>query len=149
MNDKLLFFVALALIFIGLFAFAVVKSGKGLRFFSDREGKGALFSALSFVAILGGAVFLFGCSNAKAEDKGEWFEYGKIYMGLDYTRKISPQCEDEGPSNRLTGNGGFEAGFYSFGDFGSYVKYTHHSCAVSPDDKSYDALGFGIEYKLW
>ena len=136
-------------IFAGLFFFAAIKSGKGLGFFKGREGRRALTSALLFVVILGGAVFLFGCQSAKAEDKGEWFEYGKIYMGLDYTRNISPQCEDSGPSNRLTSNGGFEAGFYSFGDFGSYVKYTHHSCAVSPDDKSYDALGFGIEYKLW
>ena len=91
-------------------------------------------------------MILFGCAN---QDKGEWFDYGRIYMGVDQTRGQSPQCEDGGPSDKLTSNGGFEAGIYTLGRFGSYLKYTHHSCAISPDNKSYDAAGFVIEYKIW
>lgn len=105
---------------------------------------------LAYVPLLGGAVLLFGSSETQAqEEEGEWFGYGKVYMGLDYTRKISPQCEDKGPSNRLTSNGGFEMGIYTAGNFESYLKYTHHSCAISPDNKSYDGLGGGIAYYFW
>ena len=29
------------------------------------------------------------------------------------------------------------------------AKYTHHSCALGPDDRQYDAVGVELEWKVW
>lgn len=143
--DKLVFVAYILVILVALFVFACWKSGKGVRYMRTDEGKGAIKSALLFVLILGLPVLLFGCSS---NPDVKYFDYARIYMGVDHTKKLSPQCEDTGPSNRLTSNGGFELGLISYGRFDSYFKYTHHSCAISPDDKSFDAGGFGANWWL-
>ena len=29
------------------------------------------------------------------------------------------------------------------------TKYTHHSCALGPDARQYDAVGVELEWKVW
>ena len=92
--------------------------------------------ALVFV-VLAIAVALSGCQGVS------------VFAGLDATKNISPQCEEGGPSDRVTSNMGFRAHHYDDGKLSIHSKYTHHSCAFSPDDKSYDGLGFELERRLW
>lgn len=120
-------------------------------YFSTDQGKGVLKGIIIFM--LFGAVPAFLAFKANADDygKGEWFEYGEVYVGLDYTKGISPQCYTDGPDNRVTSNGGIRVNIYQSFDrrFEFNSKYTHHSCAFNSDKDNYDALGIEITYKLW
>lgn len=122
--------------------------GENLReYFRTRTGLGILKGiviAVGFsvgLALLGG---LAGCSGTYVND-------ASVYAGLDHTKKLSPQCEDAGPDTRTTSNLGLRLNLYQSQDerFRTNAKYTHHSCAFSPDDRQYDALGLEMEYKLW
>lgn len=101
---------------------------------SDRKGIATgIFICLAIVVALG----LTGCSGAS------------MYAGLDQTFKQSPQCVDGGSDDRVTSNIGFKGWHTLADDVTLYAKYTHHSCAFSPDRNSYDAVGAGVEYKFW
>lgn len=114
-------------------------------YFSTRTGKGILKGIVLAVVFAVALALLSGCAG------GTYFNDASVYAGLDHTKKLSPQCEDRGPDNRTTSNLGLRGNLYESQDgrFRTNAKYTHHSCAFSPDDKSYDALGVELEYKLW
>jgi len=101
-------------------------------------------NALIFTLALGALFGVSGCS-------GKFLNDASVYSGLDYTKKQSPQCLADGPDERTTSNLGLRGNIYesSDGRFRLNAKYTHHSCAFSPDRNAYDAYGFEVEYKLW
>lgn len=116
-------------------------------YFKSKDGKGAaggIIKAVLFAAVMGCIVFLTGCNGSYIND-------ASVYAGLERTNKLSPMCEDRGPDNRTTSNLGAKLNIYESRDgrFRTNANYTHHSCAFSPDDKSYDAVGFVAEYKFW
>ena len=90
-------------------------------------------------------VLLSGCTG------GTYFNSVSAFAGFDYTKTVSPQCEDTGPESHTTSNLGLRGNIYRSEDerFQANAKYTHHSCVFSPDDDQYDALGVEFEYKLW
>lgn len=87
----------------------------------------------------------------KSADSGEWFAYGEVFIGVDRTTQVSPMCDEGGPDDRLTSNGGIRANVYQSADkrFEFNTKYTHHSCAFGQDNESYDAIGVEFTYRLW
>jgi len=89
------------------------------------------------------------CVNA--EEKGVWFPYAEVYLGLDQVKNVSPNCEHGEISDRLTSNGGIRLVMFTSVDerFEWSTKYTHHSCAFNEDRDAYDAIGSEVSYKFW
>lgn len=122
--------------------------GENLReYFRTRTGLGILKGIVIAVGFALGLAFLGGLVGCS----GSYLNGASVYAGLDRTKKLSPQCEDVGPDVHTTSNLGLRLNLYQSQDerFRTNAKYTHHSCAFSPDDRQYDALGLEMEYKLW
>ncbi len=124
---------------------AFVKSP--LQYFKTKEGRGVATGIILALLVSLGVALLF---PAKAEAL-EYFESGEVFVGLDYTKKISPMCDVGVNDDKLTSNLGFKASILTSDDHTTDVsfKYTHHSCAVNPDNKSYDAIGIEVKRVLW
>lgn len=140
------FLLTMGCVFIVIMLFSL-RGMSSVEYFRTDDGKGALkgiVMALGITTLLALGSLLIGCS-------GKYMNDASVYAGLDSTKKISPQCEDRGPDNRTTSNLGVKANLYESKDerFRSNFKYTHHSCAFSPDDLQYDAGGIEFEYKIW
>ena len=146
-----------ALIFVGLMVAVVLTyiawrlRGRSWReYFSTRDGKGILRG----IIIAPGAILLIALalslmpSCAKA---GTWFNDASVYAGLDWTKKLSPQCDPNPVDDRGTSNLGFKLNVWQSDSKRVRVntKYTHHSCALGPDDRQYDAVGVELEWKVW
>lgn len=138
---------------IALVALILVWQIKGIdeikAYFKTRDGKGVLVGIATFIGI-----FIFGSilsMFARADDHGRWVNYFDIYAGIEDTFKQSPQCEAGMYSDKLTSNGGIVFNVYESYDkmFNFEGVYRHHSCALNPDSKSYDAVGVQIKYRLW
>ena len=121
------------------------------------EGQGAMASAvLGVVSVIGLAALLtivvsiFGSAKASAQSDmftgGTWFNETSVFMGIDSTFKVSPQCVQGGTDDRLTSNLGIRQNVWlskdKVHDIG--LKYTHHSCVFGKDRNGYD--GIGLEY---
>ena len=89
----------------------------------------APIAALAIAFVFG---FLTGCSTV---DRIE------VFAGIEQTKKLSPQCDEGGASDRITSN----LGVSICKDFGentfACALYRHHSCAISNDREQYDAVG--------
>jgi hypothetical protein len=118
-----------------------------LTYFKTKEGRGVAVGIVLAILISLGVALLF---PAKVEAL-EYFESGEVFVGLDYTKKISPMCDVGVNNDKLTSNLGLKASILTSDDHKTDIstKYTHHSCAVNPDNKSYDAVGIEVKYKLW
>jgi hypothetical protein len=149
----MLFILTVLLITFIAIAFAFDGSpAKAYKYFTTERGKGVGIGIILFVGIGLGAVLM--SPNARALDLKEdleYFQYGEVYLGLDSTFKQSPQCQDDGPDNRLTSNGGVIFNIARSKDriFELNTKYTHHSCAFNSDRNGYDAVGLVATWKLW
>ena len=135
---------------VALFTLLVLWMGYSLRnqnlleYFKTDTGKGiakGILMAVVFSVLMVGVSLITGCS-------GTYLNSASLFTGMDYTNKLSPMCKDEGPDSHTTSNLGLKGNLYR-----SYskqldinTKYTHHSCAFSPDSKSYDAVGVELEY---
>lgn len=139
------FMVAVLVVITGSFIYLYVKVDNLKEWATSRTGKGIL------KGIVLATVFCVGMAAIGMANAGTMFNDASVYFGLDHTKKLSPMCENEGPDSRTTSNIGLKLNIYRSDDqrFSVGSKYTHHSCAFSPDAKSYDALGFIVEYKFW
>lgn len=136
---------------------AITFKRKGIKFKDFlRNGTGAIASALlalGSIAVIALIIFLLpGNANASVFDDGTWANDASVFVGLDYTLKPSPQCEISDPvDDRGTSNLG--AKFNIWRDRTETLSinsvYTHHSCFLGEDAKSYDGFGIQVEWKLW
>ncbi len=135
--------LSLALLTITFF----VKSPK--QYFSTKEGRGVLTGIILAVAISVAIAFIF--PNKVAAGDYEFFSTAELFVGLDQTNKVSPFCTDGANSNKLTSNIGAELSLIrlSSGLSDIRLKYNHHSCAVNPDQNSYDSVGITVKYVLF
>lgn len=140
----LLFLISL-IISVTLTIVLFVKKPKD--YFKTKEGKGVLVGIVAVLVVSLALVLLFP-NKAQAEEY-KYFNSAELFVGLDNTRKISPMCTTGVNSDKLTSNVGLKASIISTAVSSVNLKYTHHSCAVNPDNKSYDALGVEVTYKLW
>ena len=113
-------------------------------YFRTRTGLGILKGiamAVCFSGVFALVGMISGCS-------GTYLNSASVFTGMDYTNKVSPMCKDEGPDSHTTSNLGLKGNLYKSQDksYNLSGKYTHHSCAFSPDAKSYDAVGIELEY---
>ncbi len=136
-------FISATLIVAALSIIIFVKSP--LEYFKTKEGKGVAIG-IGLAVGLGLAVALIS-PKSQALD---YFQGEEVFLGLDYTRKISPMCTRGANDDKLTSNLGVRVNLIQSEDKRAKVnlKYTHHSCAVNPDNSSYDAGGIEVVYKI-
>ncbi len=151
MNSSLMFVLSIIItaVLAILFVFRTPSNAKS--YFLTESGKKVLNGIVVFIVF--GLFFALVFSNKASanEETGKFLAYGEVYLGMDYTGKISPQCYSDGPDNRLTSNGGLRVNIFQSHDkrFEFNTKYTHHSCAFNADRESYDAIGIEFSYRLW
>lgn len=147
MNISVLEFVGVLIALLAIWLLWSLRGRNIKDYFSTRDGKGVLKGIVLAVTFAVGLALLFGLTGCS----GTYLNDASVYAGLDYTKKESPQCESGGPDSHSTSNLGVRVNLYQSEDerFRTNAKYTHHSCAFSPDDASYDAAGIELEYKLW
>lgn len=144
------------LIFIGLLVATLLAymlwklRGKSWReYFGTPDGRGILRGII--VAPL--AILLIGLAFSLIPTcaKAEWFNDATVFAGLDYTKSQSPQCQVNNIDNHGTSNLGAKINVWQSLSENVRVnsKYTHHSCALGIDAKSYDALGIELEWRVW
>ena len=129
--------------------FLRTKDGKGV-------AKGVILAPLIIIAVA--LLMFFAPSKSRAETKpldlsipGTFFNDASVFMGIDRTKKISPQCYSGGYDDRSTSNMGFRVNVWQSPSKNVRLnaQYTHHSCALNPDRNSYDALGIQVEWLIW
>jgi len=155
-NNAILFFgLVLALIYVWAFFSFGGKVMELFGYIKTEVGRGALKSAgvaVGAILIISFLIFIIP-NNAQAVElkKGTWFNDAGVYMGLDYTRKPSPQCRPESVDNRGTSNLGFKGNIWQSRSENIRVnaKYTHHSCFIGKDRNGYDGFGIEVEWKLF
>ena len=144
MPSSLQFIAALLLIAIGWAAWSLRNVESVKDYFSTDQGKGILKGIIVVIGISVLVVLFAGCS-------GRYLNDASLYAGLDYTEKQSPMCEPVGADDHSTSHVGIAVNVFESYDsrFETTLKYTHHSCAFSPDDSDYNAIGFELDYKVW
>lgn len=150
--NQLLLFFSLVFALIAIWLLVVFKGSVKsiIDYFKTILGLGAVKSALlaiASIAIISLIIFLIP-NNANA---GTWFNDARVYMGLDYTRKVSPQCVEDSVDNRGTSNLGFKFNIWESDNKAIRVnsKYTHHSCFIGKDRNGYDGFGIEVEWIPW
>jgi len=133
--------------------YVFVLMGKSFSKWKSEEGRGAAASALlgvgsiiaiAFIITIIGAIF--GASKANADMNGTFFNSTSVFLGIDHTLKVSPQCVQGGTDDRLTSNLGIDQNIWisSSRVHNISLRYTHHSCVFGKDRNGYD--GFGLMY---
>lgn len=136
---------------------AITFKRKGIRLKDFlKNGKGAIASAalaIGLISLISLVIFLIP-NNANANPLSDmtYFNDAGVYLGIDYTRNPSPQCERGDPTdNRGTSNLGAWVNLLQSADKTLRVnaRYTHHSCYLGEDDRSYDGIGLQVEWFAW
>ena len=130
-----------------------------LAFSKTKGGKGALASMLLGIGVIVVVGVLMALGNkAHAQTNtlldnryGHFFNYAYTFAGVDYTRKVSPQCVAGSQDDRLTSNMGFGLNMWESKSrrVSMDIQYTHHSCVIGVDRNSYDGLGLRVMWKPW
>lgn len=126
---------------------------------TSKEGQGAVASMLlgiAVVTIVGTLVLfltgLFSSANAQSvldNRYGHFVNHVYVFAGIDYTKKVSPQCVAGSVNDNLTSNMGMGANLWQSPSRRVHLdlQWTHHSCVLGVDRNSYD--GFGIRTTLY
>ena len=153
--DLAFFYLLVIALIVVVGAITFKRKGIALDYFKSGEGKGAIASAglaLVAIAVLALLIFLIpNNANAAPYSGGTWFNDAGVYMGIDQTRKISPQCTPNSVDNKGTSNLGLWGNVWQSADKTIRVntRYTHHSCFLGKDRNGYDGLGVNVEWKIW
>lgn len=127
-------FILLAAV-LALAAWATVHYG--FTWWTSKDGKRVAYGLILAPVIAGAIALLGGCTSAE------------VFAGLEATKNLSPQCEAGGASDQVTSNLGLR-GCRVLNDGTELCSvYRHHSCAISPDRESYDAIGFEVSKEVW
>jgi hypothetical protein len=155
LNEAKIALIITGIVILAAAIYVFVFLGRSFKGWKVKEGRGAAASAVlgvgsiiliaAFITIVGA---IFGSSNANAETdmNGTFFNETSVFLGIDHTLKVSPQCVEGGTDDKLTSNLGIRQNIWRSGNKVHDVsfKYTHHSCVFGKDRNGYD--GFGLEY---
>lgn len=127
----------------------------------SKAGKGALASMILGIAVIvvtGILVTLitglFTKSNAESvldTRYGYFLNNAYVFAGVDYTKKVSPQCVAGSFQDNLTSNMGMGLNLWQSPSRKVHVdvQYTHHSCVLGVDRNSYDGAGIRVMWFPW
>ena len=124
-----------------------------------KEGRGSAASAglgvglimlIALIITVSGAIFGASNANADTDMNGTFFNDTSVFMGIDHTFKVSPQCVEGGTDDRLTSNLGINQNVWrSYNKIHDIsLRYTHHSCVFGKDRNGYDGLGLNYNWTL-
>lgn len=120
----------------------------------SKAGKGALASMALGVAV----ILITGLLAEKAQAQsaldtryGNFLNNAYVFAGIDQTRKVSPQCVAGSQSDHMTSNMGMGINVWQSPSrrVALDVQWTHHSCVLGVDQKSYDGLGLRVTWMPW
>lgn len=147
-----------AAIFVGIVAVAVLVALRWKvgpiwtwrAYFSTEDGRKILRGIILAPGLVVAAALVLWMLPGRAS-AGDWLTDASVYAALDQTRKASPMCDSNTVDDRLTSNMGVRLGMWRSESRNVRVnlRYTHHSCAIGPDDRQYDALGFEVDWLVW
>lgn len=82
---------------------------------------------------------------------GHFLNHAYVFAGVDYTRKVSPQCVAGSMQDRLTSNMGMGLNVWQSPSRKVWLdlQWTHHSCVVGVDRNSYDGFGVRATWFPW
>lgn len=152
-QDSIIVIALVLAVVVGLL-FWRIGLGRIIPYFKTKDGQGVakgVILAPLVILVLALLIWLLP-GNANAQTlPGTWFNDASVFMGIERTKKISPQCHAGGYDERSTSNMGVRANLWQSdsGNVRLNGKYTHHSCAINPDRNSYDALGVEVEWIVW
>lgn len=148
MSDTLLFVLLFLLILLG-YSVWVLRKENWVEYFTTDAGKKILRGVVLAPIIL--LIIALSFKFVPQARAGTWVNDASIFAGLDVTAKESPQCERNRVDNRGTSNLGVKLNIWESdsGNVRINSKYTHHSCALGPDDRQYDGVGVELEWKVW
>ncbi len=151
LDEAILFLQFEAGLLATLLAYFFYKSGFSIKKFKENWviSEGTKTPMWKAIAVILAVPVIFGLILYTANAKAEWFEGATAFAGIDRTYNPSPLCQSVGVDDNLTSNIGFTQNIYTKDVVNLGFKYTHHSCAVSPDKNSYDAAGIFVEWKIW
>jgi len=138
-------FCCLFIVYMVARAYFKTKSIQGVKdHFNATEGKGAVYGIVAALVIP--ILIILSISAVKAETR--WLGDTVVFIGMENTKKVSPMCYEGGIDDRLTSNLGASQHLLGYGNVDLIAQYTHHSCAINRDTKSYDAIGLRLEYRI-
>ncbi len=143
MESKDLYTITVLVLAVGVLAYMYVKNPTQFKIdIKNPKQGGWAAGVVLFVLALTLPVQVFG------DDKGDWFAFTELYIGLDQTKSKSPQCNGGGYSDRITSHGGVTQNIWTKSNrFEFNAKYTHHSCAMNSDRNVYDGVGLEAVYR--
>ena len=82
---------------------------------------------------------------------GHFLNHAYVFAGVDYTRKLSPQCVAGSVQDRLTSNMGMGLNVWQSPSRKVWLdlQWTHHSCVLGEDRNSYDGFGLRATWFPW
>lgn len=82
---------------------------------------------------------------------GHFLNHTYVFAGVDYTRKVSPQCVAGSMQDRLTSNMGMGVNLWQSPSRRVWLdlQWTHHSCVIGVDRNSYDGFGVRATWFPW
>lgn len=153
-----LIFGGVILVVLLLSMLIVLKPRGIIAWYKGEDGKGAIASAALGIAvvIVGGCLIALLTGQAKAQSVldnryGHFLNHAYTWAGIDYTRKVSPQCVPGSADDRLTSNMGFGLNAWQSPSRRVHLDlvYTHHSCVFGRDRNSYDGIGIRATWFPW
>lgn len=121
---------------------------KAIQYLSDRENKRIRTGVLVFAVLVPIAAALIS-QVADASERVRYLQWADVYLGVDNSGRISPQCMPSGPDRKTTSNGGLRINLIEYSRIAINAKYTHHSCAFNEDRNLYDAVGLEATFTIW
>ncbi len=90
MSDAMIFVTFLLAILMGYMAF-MLRGRSWVEYFKTQDGRGILKGVIlaPLVILILAALLALIPGSASA---GTWFNDASVFAGLDYTKKLSPQC---------------------------------------------------------
>jgi len=142
-------FVGLLLVILLSYMAWFLRNVNWKEYFSTKTGKGILkgiILAPAIILLIAGFFYLIPSANA-----GTWLNDASVFAGIDYTKKLSPQCDNNNIDDRGTSNLGVRLNVWESESKNVRLnsKYTHHSCVLGTDDRQYDAVGIELEWRVW
>ena len=159
LNEARIALIITGIVILAAAIYIFVFLGKSFKGWKVKEGKGSAASAVLGVGLIFAlALFfsllaaIFGSSNANANTdmSGTFFNDTSVFLGIDHTFKISPQCVEGGTDDRLTSNLGINQNLWrSYNKVHDVsLRLTHHSCVFGKDRNGYDGLGLSYSWTL-